>query len=140
MTAQEIASMASATMHANDECATTLGISIDEVKPGYAKLSMTIQKEYANGYGVCQGGIITTFADTAFAHACNSYNRSTVAQSLAVDFVRPGIVGETLVATANEIHRGKLIGIYHVEIRNLEDKLIAAVNGTSYEVGKPVFE
>lgn len=139
LNAQQIAEKSSAKMHAGDHCAKTLNMSIDKVAPGYAEVSMVVDQAYSNGYGVCQGGIITTLADTAFAHACNSYNRVTVAQGLSVEFVRPGILGEKLTAIAEEEHRGKLTGVYKVHVYNPKQKLVAIFSGKSYEIGDPIF-
>ena len=136
---QQIAEKSSATMHAGDHCAKTLNMSIDKVAPGYAEISMIIDKAYSNGYGVCQGGIITTLADTAFAHACNTYNRMTVAQGLSIEFVRPGVLGEKLTAIAEEEHRGKLTGVYKVHVYNPQQKLVAIFSGKSYEIGDPIY-
>lgn len=131
----ELAERASAQMHSTDYCAQMLGIEVQQVKPGYAELVMTVRPEFANGHGMCQGGLISTLADTAFAHACNSYNRKTVAQRFAIDFVRPAMVGEQLLATAQEQSRGKLTGIYQVKITNPVGQLAAIFNGTSFEIG-----
>ena len=130
-----LAQRASAQMHADDHCAAMLGIDVQAVEPGFAVLTMTVKPEYANGHGMCQGGLISTLADTAFAHACNSTNRKTVAQRFSIDFIRPAMVGELLTATAEQITRGKLTGICQVKVTNPNNKLIALFSGTSFEIG-----
>lgn len=131
----QLAKQASAHMHSTDYCAQMLGIEVQKVSPGFARLGMTVRPEFANGHGMCQGGLISTLADTAFAHACNSHNRKTVAQRFSIDFVRPADVGEQLVATCEEQSRGKLTGIYQVKVANPNGKLVAIFNGTSFEIG-----
>jgi len=138
MKAQQIAEAASAKMHAKDYCAQTLNMNVDEIAPGSATVTMVATKEYANGHGFCQGGIVTTLADTAFAHACNSYNRITVAQGLTIEFVRPAIVGDKLTAIATEQSRGKITGIYQVKVFNPQQKLVAIMSGKSFEHGEPI--
>jgi len=133
---QDIAEQVSAAMHDKDNCAQSLGIQIDRVSPGTAKASMRVKEEYANGHGYCQGGIITTFADTAFAHACNSYNDLTVAQGLSIEFVRSVKIGELLTASAKERYRGKKTGVYDVDVRNATGKLVAVFSGKSYSRGQ----
>jgi len=135
-----IATQASAHMHASDQCAHMLGIEVEKVAQGYAELTMIVRPEFANGHGMCQGGLIATLADTAFAHACNSANRKSVAQNFAINFIRPALVGERLLATAQEQTRGKLTGLYQVKVSNPTDKLVAIFNGTSFEIGGPVIE
>ena len=136
--ALNIAEQASAKMHSTDYCAQNFGIKVIKVAPGYAELSMTVRPEFANGHGMCQGGLIATLADTAFAHACNACNRKTVAQRFAIDFIRPANVGERLVAVADEQSRGKLTGIYQVKVSNPDGKLVAIFNGSSFEIGGAV--
>ena len=138
LTPQEIAERCSAFLQANDGCAETLDISIDSVGPGTAELSMKVSERYANGYGFCQGGIITTLADTAFAHASNSYNQVTVAQGLSVDFVRPAVIGDTLTAIASEQFRGRLTGVYEIKVVNSKKKLVAIMSGKSFSLEKNV--
>ena len=138
--ALKLAQRASAKMHSTDYSAHALGIEVQLIKPGYAELTMTVRSDFANGYGICQGGLISTLADAAFAHACNSYNRRTVAQRFAIDFIRPANVGEQLLATANEQSRGKLTGIYHVKVTNPGGKLVAIFNGTSFELGDAIVD
>ncbi len=130
---QIIAERASAIMHETDYCAKTLDMSIDKVCPGSATTSMTVSEKYANGHGYCQGGIIATLADTAFAHACNSYNKMTVAQKFSIDFIRSAKVGDRLTAIAKEQSRGKLTGLYQIRVFNQDKKLVAIMTGNSFE-------
>lgn len=136
----QIAIRASAHMHTTDYCAQMLGIEVQKVAPGYAELTMTVRPEFANGHGMCQGGLISTLADTAFAHACNSGNRKSVAQRFSIDFIRPANVGVKLRAVAEELSRGKLTGIYQVKVTNPSGKLVAFFNGSSFEIGGEVVE
>ena len=133
-----LAEQASAHMHSTDYCAHMLGIEIHKIEAGIAQLSMTVRPEFANGHGMCHGGMVSALADTAFAHACNSHNRKTVAQRFSIDFIRPALVGERLLASAEEQSRGKQTGIYQVKITNPDGKLVAIFNGTSFEIGGPV--
>ena len=130
---QEIAERCSAYLQENDICAETLTISIDSVGPGKAQVSMKISDQFLNGHGFCQGGIITLLADTAFAHASNSYNRVTVAQGLSVDFLLPVKAGEILTAIAVEKARSRLTGVYEIQVLDSMLKLVAIVSGKSFQ-------
>ena len=133
-----LAQRASHAMHEKDISAQELGIEILSIGAGRAALSMFVKPQFANGYGICQGGLVATLADAAFAHACNSYNRKTVALNFCIDFVRPAIIQDTLTATACELSRGKVTGIYEVKVTNQKDKLVAVFKGTSYEIGDEI--
>ena len=138
MNSQQLAEAVSAKMHALDYCAKSLAMVVDSVAPGSATVSMIASKDFANGHGFCQGGIITTLADTAFAHACNSYNRLTVAQGLNMEFVRPAIINEKLTAVATELSRGKVTGVYQVRVFNSNQKLVAMMIGKAFEHGDAI--
>ncbi|MGH1539118.1 MAG: hydroxyphenylacetyl-CoA thioesterase PaaI [Arenicella sp.] len=136
---QQIAEKSAVVMHNADNCAKTLGMTVTKVTPGSSTVVMSVVDAYINGHGFCQGGIIATLADTAFAHASNSYNKVTVAQGLSIDFVRPVKLGETLTATASEIFRGRLIGAYKVLVVNQQEKLVAVMTGKSFSKNDAVF-
>ncbi|MBP7446738.1 MAG: hydroxyphenylacetyl-CoA thioesterase PaaI, partial [Zoogloea sp.] len=97
---QALAEAVATAMWARDRAANALGMRIDEVRPGYARLSMPVRGDMVNGHHICHGGLIFSLADTAFAYACNSYNRNTVASACHIDFLAPGKEGDTLAAEA----------------------------------------
>ena len=84
-----------------------------------------------NSFDVCHGGLIFTLADTAFAFACNAYDRVTVAASANIDFLKPAKRGDTLVATATEEHRGRRSGVYSVRVVNDKGESVALFRGRS---------
>lgn len=114
-----------------------LGIKVLEANEGFSKIEMKIQNFMLNSHGTCHGGAIFSFADTAFAYACNSRNIATVGYSCDVTYIKPSFENDTLTAISKEIDLSKRNGIYDVEIRNQKDELIAhfigksrAINGT----------
>ena len=118
-----------ASMWAEDRASAGLGMRLDEVAPGRARLSMTITAAMANGHGICHGGFIFALADSAAAFAANTRGQSAVAQHAAITFVRPGRVGETLAAEAVErMHAGRA-GIYDVRVSTLDGELVAEFRG-----------
>ncbi|MCG8369277.1 MAG: hydroxyphenylacetyl-CoA thioesterase PaaI [Proteobacteria bacterium] len=118
-------------MLANDRASQAMGISIDVPEPGTAIAAMTVREDMSNGFGVLHGGLTFALADTAFAFACNAYDRRTVAASAQIEFLRPARVGDELTATAVEDYRGRRNGYYSVEVRNQDDELIALFRGRS---------
>ena len=134
-TAQQIAEFTSAAMHSSDHCSQAMGMQITEIGPGHATVEMRVRQDYVNGQGYCHGGIITCVADTAFAQACNSYNRQTVAQGLSVEFVGSAMVDDVLLAVALEQSRAKRTGVYQVMVYKSCGKLIAIFTGKSFERG-----
>jgi acyl-CoA thioesterase len=131
--AQSVADAVGAGMYARDRAAQQLGIAIDAIQPGAAVCVMTVRDDMVQGHGTCHGGILFTLADTAFAYACNAYNRVTVALGAEIAFVAPARYGEVLSATARERSRAGRTGVYDVEVRSGDGTLVALFRGTSYE-------
>src|SRR5262245_40522923 len=123
----------------DDRASRSLGMSIDHVGPGTATMRMTVREDMVNGHGIGHGGLTLTVADSAFAFACNSYNRRTVAAGAEIRFLAPTREGDELVATAVERERAGLKGTYDVTVR-AGDTVVATFVGRSHETGGPVWE
>ncbi|THD75564.1 MAG: hydroxyphenylacetyl-CoA thioesterase PaaI [Bradyrhizobium sp.] len=121
-------------MWKDDDASKGLGMEILAVRPGEATLTMTIQPHMVNGQRIAHGGFIFLLADSAFAFACNSHNERAVAAQCNVSFIRPGRLGDRLVATAREISRSGRSGIYDVRVTS-DDSVIAELRGHSRTVG-----
>jgi acyl-CoA thioesterase len=117
-------------MWKEDDASSTLGMKIVEIGPGRATLSMTVQHHMVNGQRIAHGGFIFTLADSAFAFACNSRNEKAVAAQGNITFIKPGKLGDLLVATAREISRSGRSGIYDVRV-TAGDQVIAEFRGHS---------
>jgi acyl-CoA thioesterase len=121
-------------MWQEDNASKSLGMEILRVKTGEACLAMTIAPHMVNGHGIAHGGFIFLLADSAFAFACNSHNERTVAAQGNITFIRPGKLGDRLIATAREISRSGRSGIYDVRV-TVGDVAIAELRGHSRSVG-----
>ena len=121
-------------MWAEDDASRGLGMEIAEIRSGQATLTMTVTPEMVNGQRIAHGGFIFTLADSAFAFACNSHNERTVAAQGDITFIRPGKLGDVLVATAREISRSGRSGIYDVSV-TVDGVVIAEFRGHSRTVG-----
>ncbi|MDJ0939920.1 MAG: hydroxyphenylacetyl-CoA thioesterase PaaI [Woeseiaceae bacterium] len=119
------------TMYAADAASRALGIDIEIPKAGQAIASMRVRDDMVNGFDVCHGGLIFTLADTAFAFACNAYDRLTVAAAANIEFLKPARRDDVLTATAVEEHRGGRSGVYSVEVLNQDDERVALFRGRS---------
>lgn len=134
MDAQALAQATAQHMYDNDRASRGLGMQVDEVRPGYARMSMTVRDFMLNGHQTCHGGFIFTLADSAFAFACNSHNAVTVAAGCSIEFLLPAHEGERLVAEAIEQTRSARTGIYDVTVTNAEGKKIALMRGKSHQL------
>src|SRR4051812_9883271 len=121
-------------MWAEDRASRALGMSIDAVGPGTAVLRMTVREDMVNGHDIGHGGLTFTLADSAFAFACNSYNRRTVAAGAEIRFRAPTRAGDVLVASAVERARDGRDGTYDVTV-TVGETVVATFVGRSREVG-----
>ncbi len=115
----------------NTEFEHKLGIELVDADEGFAKMQMKVTKDLLNFKGTCQGGAIFSFADAAFAIACNSRNVTTVAGSCDISFVRPAFEEDTLIATATEKYIKGRTGIYDIVVVNQKYESIAFFTGKS---------
>ena len=117
-------------MLAKDQFTRWLGLEVDEVGAGYCRLHYTVNEAMLNGFSQIHGGAVFSAADSAFAFACNSHNERAVAAQCNISFIKPGKLGDELVATAREISRSGRSGIYDVQV-TVADTVIAEFRGHS---------
>ena len=116
-------------MWRSDRASRDLGMQLEHVAPGHARLSLAVADAMANGHGICHGGFIFTLADSAMAFAANQRGDAEVAHHASITFLRPGRVGETLVAEAMERTRAGRSGIYDVRVSTTDGALVAEFRG-----------
>jgi acyl-CoA thioesterase len=138
-TAVALARRCAEAMWRDDLASKSLGMILDAVGPGSARVSMTVRDDMTNGHGTAHGGLIFALADSAFAFACNSYNERTVAQACDVVFAAPAHAGDELVAEAAERHRFGRNGIYDVRV-SCDNRVIAEFRGRSRTIGGAVVD
>jgi acyl-CoA thioesterase len=136
LTDQAAAEAAAARMWAEDQASRSLGMVIEAVGPGLARLAMTVTPSMVNGHGICHGGLIFSLADSAFAFACNSHGPAAVAASASIQFLRPARLGDVLIAEARERHLAGRTGVTDVAVTRADGELIALFRGTSRLLGQ----
>jgi acyl-CoA thioesterase len=139
LTPQERARRSAEAMWAGDKASQALGMRIVEVAPGRAVLEMTVREDMVNGHAIGHGGLTFSLADSAFAFACNSSNRSTVAQQCEIRFTAPTRLGDVLTAEAVERSREGRDGVYDVTVRT-GDAVVAQFVGRSKEIRGTLFD
>lgn len=126
-------------MWARDNASQAMGMSLVTVGPGSAVLSMRVREDMVNGHQIGHGGMTFALADSAFAFACNSYDRATVAAAAEIRFRAPAHLGDVLIASAIERERGERRGVYDVTVvRESDDEVVASFVGHCTEIGGSV--
>lgn len=134
MNKQEIAEHTARIIEREDRATQWMGMRLQEIKPGYARLTMRVTQDMVNGQKVCHGGLIFSLADSSFGFACNSHNQHALAASCSIDFLAPAALGDELTAEANEAAHSGRTRIYDVTVTNQDGKLIAVFRGKSATV------
>jgi acyl-CoA thioesterase len=128
---EALAAEVAAAMWARDSASQGLGMELEEVRPGYARVRMAVRADMLNGHGTCHGGIVFALADSAFAFACNSRGVVTVASGCSVEFLAPAREGDELVAVATERSLEGRNGVYDVDVSAADQRLVATFRGRS---------
>ena len=116
-----------------DPFAQLLGMEINEVRKGYARVSLEIKDKFRNFSGYVHGGVIFSLADQAFAAASNSMEVLALGIQMNISYVSAARVGDKLIAEANQINFGRKISVYRIKVKDASGKLIADCQGTVYQ-------
>ena len=119
-------------MYAKDFFSQWLGIQLLHIEAGQCRLSMSVRREMLNGFGVLHGGVSFAFADSAFAFASNSHNKVSVSIETSISHTAAVLEGDTLIATASELHLSHKTAVYQVFIHNQHGAVVALFKGTVY--------
>ena len=134
--ADALARRVSDAMYGQDDASRNLGIRLEAVGAGWARMSMPVTDSMLSGHRVCHGGYIFSLADSAMAFASNSRNRVSVAQFCSIAFLRPGRAGSLLLAEAREQADAGRTGMYAVEVREDGGEVVAVFSGAVRRLGE----
>ena len=126
-------------MWEDDTASRSLGMEVDALEEGAAVVRMRVTAEMVNGHGICHGGYVFTVADSAFALACNSGGRATVAAGGDISFLAAAKEGDVLIADARNVTQAGRTGITDVVVtREVGGHVIALFRGRSRQVDRPM--
>jgi acyl-CoA thioesterase len=134
LSSDDLARACAEAMWKEDGASKGLGMEILQIRPGEAVVTMTVKPHMVNGHGIAHGGFIFLLADSALAYTSNSHNERAVAAQCNISFIRPGKLGDRLIATAREISRTGRSGIYDVRV-TVDETAIAELRGHSRTIG-----
>lgn len=119
-------------LNKGDRFAESIGAQLTEVREGYAKAELTVEERHLNGAGVCQGGVMYTLADLAFAGVANSRGMLTVGVNNTITFLKSGQLGDHLTAECMETLNHHKLPYCDIQVKNQNGELLAAVTGLAY--------
>jgi acyl-CoA thioesterase len=125
-------------MTENDAFSRWMGLIVDEIGVGSCRLHYVVKPEMLNGFGIIHGGAVFSASDSAFAFACNSHGRLSVALDVSITFTKSAKAGETLFVEAKEVHLGNKTSVYDIITRNAQGETVAIFKGTAYRTSKNI--
>ena len=113
---------------------TLLNMKIEEVKDGYARLTMNLENKHLQFLRTVHGGAIASLADSAAAWATlgsAGLKAVPVTVEMKINFLAP-VESGCLTAEARIVHKGKTISLSDVEVKDGKERLVAKSLVTYY--------
>ena len=101
-----------------------LGIFVEEIGPGYARVTKTITPEDLNPLNFAHGGVYFSMADTACGSAMASHGHMAVTVNASYNYFRSAAPGDMLTAVATEVKTGRTLCVYDVRITDQNETLL----------------
>ena len=115
-----------------------LGMRVEEMGDGYARLRMRVGEHLHQLYGVVHGGIAASLADSCIGVALISLlppeQLSTTAE-LKVNYLAPVTAGE-LTGEGRIVHRGTTLAVGEADVRDQSGRLVAKALSTYMILGQ----
>lgn len=119
-------------LNKGDRFANSIGAQLTELREGYAKAELTVEERHLNGAGVCQGGVMYTLADLAFAGVANCHGILTLGISNSITFLKSGQLGDRLIAECTETLDHHKLPYCDIRVTNQQGELLATMTGLAY--------
>ncbi len=107
-----------------------IGVEMEELREGYARLSIVLETRHTNPNGVMHGGVITTMMDSALGAALGALRGEEASRSphatveMNASFLAGARPGDRIVVEGRVLRLGKTIAFGEAEARR-GDELIA---------------
>jgi acyl-CoA thioesterase len=122
---------------AADPLAERLGITLEQVRPGYARAVMPVGPDLLNSVGTAHGGATMALLDVVHAAVSNSHGTVAVAQDVHTEFLAAGRPGDRLTAEGTEVHRSSRTAVYRIEARADDGRLVATALARVFRTDRP---
>ena len=108
-----------------------IGAEMEELREGYARLSLALEPHHTNPHGVMHGGVITTMMDSAMGAALGALRGREAVRNphatveMNASFLAAARPGDRLVVEGRIIRSGKTVAFGEAEARNGDGEVIA---------------
>ena len=116
--------------NSRSEAGNWLGITLEHIEKGHAKISTTVRKEMTNPYGNIHGGMMSLVIDEAIGWAVVSLDveQHYTSLTLNVDFLYAIKEGQRLRAESRVLRVGKKIISVECHVYDMRDNILARAN------------
>ena len=115
-----------------------LGIWVEEIREGYARVTKTIGPDDLNPVNAPHGGVYFSMADTVSGSAMASHGYYAVTVNASYNYLRSGSVGDVFTAQAREVKSGRTLSVFDVEITNQDGMLLGTGTFTFFRLDKKI--
>lgn len=107
------------------------GMTITELRRGYAVAELDLQPYHLNGARTVHGGALFTLADFAFAAASNSSGQLALSINSSISIFKGAKLGK-LIAECREVSNSPKLASFEVSVRHEKGDLLASFQGMVY--------
>jgi len=122
----------------SDGYADHLGARLLEIRPGYARVALTLGPQHRNFMDMVHGGVIFSLADVAFGAAANSFGSKAMALSVGIDFLAPPDPEGEMTAEVELVSRAGKMGYYRMTVVDGGGRNVAQCRGWAYHTERPL--
>ena len=115
-----------------------MGLQIVDMREGYAKVKLAVEKRHMNCIGTVHGGCLFSIADSAAGVAASSYGSWATTVNGNISYLSPALQVKELIGEAKVVKHGKRISVFQTEIRDEEGNLLVRAEFTYYDLNKEI--
>lgn len=97
---------------------------VEEAKPGFIKMSVEVNPQTSNPYGMIHGGVLFTLADSVAGLTCITLNKKVVTLSSNIHYIRSAKSGR-VHASPRILHNGRTTVLLEVDMVDDASNLIS---------------
>jgi uncharacterized protein (TIGR00369 family) len=108
-----------------------LGLKVDELEPGVARMSCRLQPHMTNSFGTSHGGVVMTMLDVCMCMAARTLHPGSagiMTITMNTSFIGGG--KDPMKAEARVLRDGRTTIFVEGEVRNTDGELVAKATGT----------
>jgi len=118
----------------NDPFSQFIGIKVEEARDSYARVSLTLKREYCNAEARTHGGVIFTLADQALGVAANSRGYTAFAIEVKINYFQATGPGDVVTAEATPVDVRKRFSLWNIDVTNDKGEKVAVAHGLVYHM------